>query len=108
MLPALPMRRRLPLLAFILYVTLDLSNPFVPGAFTFNPDECVESVQFEREREARAADTSRTDLRAAAHERRVSLRMARPHVPHVLTEWLVSVRRAHGPESALPAPIDEH
>ena len=32
-------------LAVLLYVTLDMSSPFVAGAFTFNPDECVEAVR---------------------------------------------------------------
>ena len=32
-------------LAVLFYVTLDMSSPFVAGAFTFNPDECVEAVR---------------------------------------------------------------
>jgi hypothetical protein len=31
-------------LAVLVYVTLDLSSPFVAGAFTFNPDDCVDAV----------------------------------------------------------------
>jgi hypothetical protein len=36
-------RRRL-FLGFLFYLTLDLSNPFVAGAFNFNPDECVDGI----------------------------------------------------------------
>lgn len=32
------------MLAFLMYLTLDFSSPFVAGAFNFNPDECVEGI----------------------------------------------------------------
>ena len=34
-------------LAFLLllYVTLDFSNPMMPGAVSFDPDDCVEAVR---------------------------------------------------------------
>ena len=38
------MHTRLGFVAFVFYVALDLSNPFVAGAFNFNPDECVEAT----------------------------------------------------------------
>lgn len=39
------MKRRHMMMAFLVYVTLDLSSPFVPGSFNFDPDECVEGCQ---------------------------------------------------------------
>jgi hypothetical protein len=39
------MKRRHVTMAFLVYVTLDLSSPFVPGSFNFDPDECVEGIQ---------------------------------------------------------------
>jgi hypothetical protein len=44
-------RRRL-LLALLVYVTLDLSLPSMPGAFVFDPGDSVESVQLGRMRAA--------------------------------------------------------
>ena len=40
------------LLAVLVYVTLDLSLPFMPGAFVFEPSESVESTQSSRPRTA--------------------------------------------------------
>jgi hypothetical protein len=44
-------RRRL-LLAVLIYVTLDLSLPSMPGAFVFDPGDSVESIQMSRGRTA--------------------------------------------------------
>ena len=32
-----------------LYVSLDLANPFMPGAFNFNPDDSVDGVRLQYE-----------------------------------------------------------
>jgi hypothetical protein len=37
-------RRRALLVAILVYVTLDLSLPAMPGAFVFEPDDSVESI----------------------------------------------------------------
>ena len=37
-------RRRALLVAILIYVTLDLSLPAMPGAFVFEPDDSVESI----------------------------------------------------------------
>ena len=37
-------RRRVLLVAILVYVTLDLSLPTKPGAFVFEPDDSVESI----------------------------------------------------------------
>ena len=46
------MRRSTLLVAVLLYVTLDLSLPAMPGAFVFDPGGSVESVQQARARAA--------------------------------------------------------
>ena len=46
------MRRCALLVAVLVYVTLDLSLPSMPGAFVFDPGESVESVQHARTRAA--------------------------------------------------------
>ena len=38
------------ILAIAVYVALDLSNPFMPGAFLFDAEESVEGVHAERSR----------------------------------------------------------
>jgi hypothetical protein len=42
--------RRLVLLAFFVYVAIDLGCPLIPGAFTFDADESVEAVSTYRAR----------------------------------------------------------
>ena len=49
------MRRSVFLVAVLVYVTLDLSLPAMPGAFVFDPGESVESVQQARARAASEA-----------------------------------------------------
>ena len=44
------MHRRAFLFAILMYVTLDLSMPAMPGAFVFAPDDSVESAQNSRGR----------------------------------------------------------
>ena len=48
------MNRRALLLAILVYVTLDLSLPAMPGAFVFEADDSVEGAQFTRGRIATA------------------------------------------------------
>ncbi|MBI2014339.1 MAG: hypothetical protein HYS77_02180, partial [Candidatus Rokubacteria bacterium] len=36
---------RLAILCVVLYVVLDFSNPLIPGAVSFDPDESVEAVR---------------------------------------------------------------
>jgi hypothetical protein len=91
---ATPMNRRRLILAFLVYVTLDLSNPFVPGAFNFNPDECVEAIQ--------RVSSSHQRIDASALPARVPVMRlelpasspARPPVGgrYVILEWLVDSR----------------
>lgn len=104
--------RRLTLL-FLLYVSLDLSNPLIPGAFNFNPDESVDAVLRYREGAAPPlavhwtptppprldADTGARP--GAAADRLVGL------LRHV-DEWLVDVRRAHAPVPEVSTLSEDH
>ena len=49
------MLRRVLIVALLVYVTLDLSIPAMPGAFGFDPDDSVESVYQTRARAASEA-----------------------------------------------------
>ena len=44
-----PMRARHLIFLLGLYVSLDLANPFMPGAFNFNPDDSVDGVRLQYE-----------------------------------------------------------
>lgn len=52
------MSRRVRLAAILLYVTLDLSLPSMPGAFVFDPAESVESTHGARARVTSAIDVA--------------------------------------------------
>jgi hypothetical protein len=40
------------LLAILVYIALDFSLPAMPGAFVFEVDECIQTVQMQRSRPA--------------------------------------------------------
>jgi len=44
------MRTRRLILVIAVYVGLDLTNPFMPGAFTFDPEQSVDGVHGDRGR----------------------------------------------------------
>jgi len=82
------------MLVFLLYLTLDLTNPFVAGAFNFNPDECVEGIH------RVSSPHQRTDAPAALVRVpvvRLELPSPSPVRPlaggrHTILEWLVDSR----------------
>jgi hypothetical protein len=89
------MTRRRALLPFLLYLTLDLSDPFVAGAFRFNPDECVEAYHHRASSSAERTDASAPSARGPAL--RFALPSPSPVRPpaggrHVILEWLVETR----------------
>ena len=103
------MQCRIGFLAFVMYVTLDLSNPFIAGAFNFSPDECVEATQrheragavadrailtAERVRQPRPAERQRGIARAA-------MRTAR-------TDWRSPTPVAHVERAAPPSLTEDH
>ena len=97
------------LFAFLMYLTLDLSNPFVAGAFNFNPDECVEGCRYRTSSSAERTDASALADRVPVV--RIALPSPSPVRPpaggrHSVLEWLADSRgdaRAVGD----PAPLSE-
>lgn len=82
------------ILAFLMYLTLDLSSPFVPGAFNFDPDECVEGTHRSTSPHQRA-DASALPARTPVV--RLELPPPSPVRPlaggrHVVLEWFVDSR----------------
>ena len=105
------MRARRLTFLFLVYVSLDLSSPFIPGAFNFNPDESVDGVHRRRDpRILRLAVATTpppmTDSSPAPSAR--SAATGTPRDARPATEWLVDVRRAHAPVPEVSALSDEH
>jgi len=104
------MNRRGLMLGFLFYVTLDLSSPFVPGAFNFNPDECVEGIH----RAASAAQ--RTDAFALpARTPVVRLDVPPPSLVrplaggrYTVVQWLVASREDFRASGDPPPPSEDH
>jgi hypothetical protein len=97
-------RHRWPLgLAILIYVTLDLSLPGMPGAFVFEPGDSVESVQGAR---ARAA----ADLVAVPAEPGGVASLSHPPADHVLRRLVqanrVESRRRPVRARSFPAHVD--
>jgi hypothetical protein len=96
--------------AFLLYVAIDLSNPFVPGAFNFNPDECVEGLH------RTSSSFQRTDaLASQARVPVVRLELpppspSRPLVGgrHVVLAWLADSREDMRASGDPPPPTEDH
>jgi hypothetical protein len=103
-------RRRL-MLAFLVYVTIDLSNPFVPGAFNFDPDECVDGIH------RGSSSHQRTDAPALLPARvpvvRLELPPSSPVRPpaggsYAILEWLVDSREETRASGDPPPPGEDH
>jgi hypothetical protein len=102
-------RRRL-MLGFLFYLTLDLSNPFVAGAFNFNPDECVEGIY-------RASSShQRADAPALPSRAPVVRMVTSPPSParplaggrYAVLEWLVESREDTRASGDPPPPSEDH
>ena len=104
--------RRLTFLV-LCYVSLDLSSPFVPGAFNFNADESIDGVQRHRETAARRLATAPTppvppapDVDPVKHMAGAVARIER--APRTVYAWLVDVRRAHAPVPEVSSLGEDH
>ena len=104
------MHGRLSTLAFALYVALDLSNPFHPGAFNFDPDECVEAARFQ--------EPSHDSAAVAPESRPNPLHEATTHAltrvrhlpaPQPRPAWQPPARVIHAEwTSSAPPPTEDH
>ena len=102
------MTRRRITLAFILYVTLDLSSPFVPGSFNFEPDECVEGIH----------RVSAPEVAATTAPARLPIERSAPPLPtpvqpvtggcYCVLEWLIAAHADARSTSDPPPPGEDH
>jgi hypothetical protein len=99
------------LLAFISYVALDLSSPFVPGAFNFNPEQCVEAAQRESQNprsESAVTAAPRSDEQVVVARHHV---IRRASTPSPRAQWRAPVAVTHAaspPSSSPPSPTEDH
>jgi hypothetical protein len=98
--------RRLALLV-VLYLSLDLTNPFIGCAFNFNLDQSVEGVSRQHERPLIQADRvglPTAPMRSETTGARRATLVERPEV-RALAEWFVALRQGHATASD-PSPED--
>ena len=105
------MNRRRFLIGFLLYLTADLSTPFVAGAFNFNPDECVEGLHHRASSFAERTDASALPARVPVV--RLALPLPSPVRPstggrYVILEWLVDAREDTRAAADPPPPGEDH
>lgn len=97
-------------LLIALYVSMDFANPWMPGAFVFDPNESVAGLSARRDMACTAGVsgpasdlTPERRLRPVRVASLLSVPRARPQ-----TEWVVEVRRAHSPTPELAPPGEDH
>jgi hypothetical protein len=98
-------------LCVLLYVTLDLSSPFVPGAFTFDLDDCVEGVHSGASTYARRAAAAALPARKPVARPELSPRSPGPPRPegrHPVIAWLTDTREDRRAATAPPPPAEDH
>ena len=98
---------------FILYLTIDLSSPFVPGAFRFDPDESVEGVAGYRDTGKRARQGLHRSVAPTQDARSGAVAAVSARVRHearpaarVAADWVVEARRSQHPPGP-PSPLAE-
>jgi hypothetical protein len=99
--------RRMALLVAV-YVTLDLTNPFVGSAFNFNTEESMDGVP--RQPERLLPQTVAVALPARARDDGAPVRstLAPRSGSRALDGWLIHLRQAHAPRSDSPPPTEDH
>jgi hypothetical protein len=99
--------RRMALLVAV-YMTLDLTNPFVGSAFNFNVEESMDGVP--RQHERLLPQTVAVALPARARDDGAPVRstLAPRSGSRALDGWLVHLRQAHVPRSDSPPPTEDH
>ena len=98
------MRARRLILMIAIYVGLDLANPFMPGAFTFDPEQSVEGVQGERGRQQVVALGTPAAPRVQTDRTLTPPRRPAP----VVRKWFAEPRPAHVPGSDLSPRSEDH
>jgi hypothetical protein len=109
------MRSRLLSWILLLYMAIDLANPFVPGAVRFTPEEGLVWVEgMPHQREQGGGENQGTTGRRSPRDEVVSFRRARAPDRRTapaprLADWLTNVRTGDPPARDFPPPAtDDH
>jgi hypothetical protein len=101
-------------LLFLVYVALDLSSPFVPGAFNFDPDDCVDGLHrlVDGRAPCRGADV-RTPAVAPIQVKPApvgdrAVRDLRLAPRQAISDWLIDLRRSHPPSRDVGSVSEDH
>jgi hypothetical protein len=105
---ARPMHGQLSFLAFLLYLTLDLSNPFVAGAFNFDVDECVEAAQRQQRADATADGATHVQEKARPQRMQPPLVVRRMPAPDSPRDRRTPAPVAHALAAPPPSPTEDH
>jgi hypothetical protein len=98
-------------IAFViaLYVTMDLTNPFVGSAFNFNAEESMDGVSRQHERLLHEVVPVPLSMPSGGDTAGVARPVAvRPFPFRALGEWFVQLRQAHAPHSDPKSPSEDH
>ncbi len=108
MLPLTPMRCRRLTLLIALFVTLDLTNPFIGRAFNFNAEESMDGISRPHERHVRQAAV--VVLPTPGGDRPGLTRSEGLRAPRsrALSEWFGQLRQAHAPQSEPQSATEDH
>lgn len=103
--------RRLTVL-LMFYVTADLSNPWMPGAFVFDADESIEATAAHRAHVERPS-AAPARIRSNAEELQPPSELARSERRQAVVrlahgEWLVEIRRVHAQSHEFRSPTEDH
>jgi hypothetical protein len=108
-LPLAPMRCRRLTLLIALFVTLDLTNPFIGCAFNFNAEESMDGISRQHERHVRQAAVMVLPTPSGGDSsgltRSEGLRAPRSRA---LSEWFGQLRQAHAPHSEPQSATEDH
>jgi hypothetical protein len=108
-LPPRPMRYRRIALMIALYVTFDLTNPFVGRAFNFNADETMDGVTCPHEPLFHQAGMVPLPMPSGRDEAGLARPApARAFPSRAIGEWFVQLRQAHAPQSEPQSPTEDH
>ena len=98
-------------LAFLiaLYVSLDLTNPFIGCAFNFNAEESMDGVSRQHERLLhQTVAVALPKLSSGGNLGLAPPALAQRPVARALDEWFVQLRQAHAPHPDPQSPTEDH
>ena len=92
-----------------LYVTVDLTNPFIGCAFNFNPEESIDGLSRSHERLLPQETPAVLPTPSGRdHARIARLAPTWPFTARLRGGWLAQMRQAHAPNSDPQSSTEDH